>query len=87
MASPFRHVETAHPYLRLRHLGLCVFEIDHPATQAKKRRLAGDAATFVVWDFERDPLERLPERLRRDLGYRARNAAASSGKARRGCRS
>jgi O-methyltransferase involved in polyketide biosynthesis len=90
--------------LRLRHLGLHVFEVDHPATQAKKRRLAepgtsgsagvppalcaiqqeragrprsqpdfadavGAAATFVAWDFEHDPLDRLPERLR-DLGYR-----------------
>jgi methyltransferase (TIGR00027 family) len=54
---------------RLRHLGLRVFEIDHPATQARKRRLAGDAATFVAWDFEHDPLEGLPERLC-DLGYR-----------------
>jgi methyltransferase (TIGR00027 family) len=59
--------------LRLRHLGLRVFEIDHPATQAriqnKKRQLVGDAATFVAWDFEHDPLERLPQRLG-DLGYR-----------------
>jgi methyltransferase (TIGR00027 family) len=59
--------------LRLRHLGLRVFEIDHPATQVriqnKKRQLAGDAATFVAWDFEHDPLERLPQRLG-DLGYR-----------------
>jgi methyltransferase (TIGR00027 family) len=55
--------------LRLRHLGLRVFEIDHPATQAKKRPLAGDAATFVAWDFERDPLEQLPKRLC-DRGYR-----------------
>jgi methyltransferase (TIGR00027 family) len=79
--------------LRLGHLGLHVFEIDHPATQAKKRQLVesgtegvspasprqraarprsqdvGDAATFVAWDFEHDPLERLPQRLR-DLGYR-----------------
>jgi methyltransferase (TIGR00027 family) len=55
--------------LRLRHLGLRVFEVDHPATQARKRLLVGDAATFVAWDFERDPLPRLPERLR-DLGYR-----------------
>src|SRR5262249_22026998 len=55
--------------LRLRRLGLQVFEIDHPATQAKKRRLVGDAATFVAWDFERDPLRLLPERLC-DLGYR-----------------
>jgi methyltransferase (TIGR00027 family) len=55
--------------LRLRGLGLRVFEIDHPATQAKKRKLVGDAATFVAWDFEHDPLRLLPERLC-DLGYR-----------------
>jgi methyltransferase (TIGR00027 family) len=65
--------------LRLRHLGLRVFEVDHPATQANKRKqlesrtagsdIAGDAATFVAWDFEHDSLERLPQRLS-DLGYR-----------------
>jgi methyltransferase (TIGR00027 family) len=55
--------------LRLRKLGLGVFEVDHPATQARKRQLAGDAATFVAWDFERDPLQLLPGRLC-DLGYR-----------------
>ncbi len=55
--------------LRLRGLGLRVFEVDHPATQAKKRELVGDAATFVAWDFERDPPGLLPQRLR-DLGYR-----------------
>jgi methyltransferase (TIGR00027 family) len=57
--------------LRLRGLGLRVFEVDHPATQAKKCGLVGDAATFVAWDFEHDPLSRLPERLC-DLGYRRR---------------
>lgn len=55
--------------LRLRRLGLRVFEIDHPATQGRKRQLVGDAATFVAWDFERDPLRLLPGRLC-DLGYR-----------------
>ncbi len=55
--------------LRLRGLGLRVFEVDHPATQAKKRALVGDAATFVAWDFEHDPLGLLPQRLC-DLGYR-----------------
>jgi methyltransferase (TIGR00027 family) len=54
--------------LRLRHLGLRVFEVDHPATQEKKRALVGDAATCVAWDFEHDPLRLLPERLY-DLGY------------------
>ena len=55
--------------LRLRGLGLRVFEVDHPATQARKRRFVGDAATLVAWDFEHDPLPLLPERLC-DLGYR-----------------
>jgi methyltransferase (TIGR00027 family) len=60
--------------LRLRDLGLHVFEIDHPATQARKRQLAGEAATFVAWDFEHDPLERLPARLC-DVGYRRTDRA------------
>jgi methyltransferase (TIGR00027 family) len=55
--------------LRLGRLDLRVFEVDHPATQAKKRPLAGNAATFVEWDFEHDPLPLLLERLC-DLGYR-----------------
>lgn len=55
--------------LRLRHLGLRVFEIDHPATQARKRRVVGDAATFMAWDFEHDPAGQLPPRLC-GLGYR-----------------
>lgn len=55
--------------LRLRRLGLRVFEIDHPATQSTKRALAGDdAATFVAFDFEHEPLDQLPERLC-GLGY------------------
>jgi methyltransferase (TIGR00027 family) len=49
--------------LRLGALGLDVFEVDHPATQARKRRLAGGAARFVPWDFERAPLEALPAAL------------------------
>lgn len=55
--------------LRLRRPGLAVFEVDHPATQLRKRGLVGDAATFVAFDFERDPLRDLPRRLG-DLGYR-----------------
>lgn len=54
--------------LRLRSLGLRVFEVDHPATQVRKRQLLGDAATFVAWDFEHDPLRLLPEHLC-NLGY------------------
>jgi methyltransferase (TIGR00027 family) len=49
--------------------GATVYEIDHPATQARKRsRMAGEAATgrvaFVPWDFEHEPLSALPARLR-----------------------
>jgi methyltransferase (TIGR00027 family) len=45
-----------------------VFEVDHPATQAKKRALMGREpararVVFVPWDFEREPLERLRARL------------------------
>jgi methyltransferase (TIGR00027 family) len=41
-----------------------VFEIDHPATQQLKRARFGDGpATYVAWDFERDPLSELPARL------------------------
>jgi methyltransferase (TIGR00027 family) len=48
--------------------GSTVYEVDHPATQEKKRRLMGSEApsasvVFVPWDFERDPLDRLPARL------------------------
>lgn len=46
------------------------FEIDHPATQAKKRRLLGDdgirasaGATYVSWNFEQDAMEALPDAL------------------------
>jgi methyltransferase (TIGR00027 family) len=55
--------------LRLRHLGLRVFEVDHPATQRAKRPLTGDAATLVPCDFEHDPLRLLPARLA-EAGYR-----------------
>jgi methyltransferase (TIGR00027 family) len=55
--------------IRLRDLGLRVFEVDHPATQARKRQVIGDAATLVAWDFEHDPLRLLPERLA-SAGYR-----------------
>jgi methyltransferase (TIGR00027 family) len=55
--------------LRLRSLGLRVFEVDHPATQARKRELVVDAATLMAWDFERDPLRLLPACLC-DHGYR-----------------
>jgi methyltransferase (TIGR00027 family) len=56
--------------------GVAVFEVDHPATQAKKRAVmqgdppAGNVA-FIPWDFERDPLDRLDARLGLD-GHDAR---------------
>ncbi len=45
-----------------------VFEVDHPATQARKRSIMQahsiqTAARFVAWDFERDRLEELPSAL------------------------
>jgi methyltransferase (TIGR00027 family) len=44
--------------------GARFFEIDHPATQAKKRQLYGDLpVTFVPWDFERDAMSTLAARL------------------------
>jgi len=60
--------------LRLKGLGLRVFEVDHPATQAGKRPLVGDAATLVPWDFEREPLRGLPARLV-ERGFQARERA------------
>jgi methyltransferase (TIGR00027 family) len=49
--------------------GATVFEVDHPATQAKKRALMAHEpplarVVFVPWDFEHQPLAALPERLR-----------------------
>lgn len=51
--------------------GATVFEIDHPATQAKKRSIMADESAparvvFVPWDFEHEPLSALPERLKRE---------------------
>jgi methyltransferase (TIGR00027 family) len=45
--------------------GVHVLEVDHPATQARKREvLAGTgAATYVAWDFEARPLDELPGAL------------------------
>lgn len=64
-----------------RDSGLCVFEVDHPATQASKREvLAGasvtlpDSAVFVAVDFERDSLE---SRLR-EAGFRLDQPACFS---------
>jgi methyltransferase (TIGR00027 family) len=56
---------------RFRHEleGATVFEVDHPATQAKKRRVLAEGgietarAVYLPWDFERTPLADLPGRL------------------------
>jgi methyltransferase (TIGR00027 family) len=49
--------------------GAPVFEIDHPATQRLKRSRFGEGrATYVAWDFERDPPSALPARLG-ELGH------------------
>ena len=48
--------------------GARVWEIDHPATQARKRAVLGaaaGAAAYVAWDFERRRLEELPAVLAR----------------------
>lgn len=53
-----------------------VFEVDHPATQAKKRRVLAEAdapsarVDYVAWDFERRPVAELPARLA-ELGHDA----------------
>ncbi len=48
--------------------GAKVFEIDHPSTQERKRRILATAgvdagAKLLPWDFERDPVAELPGRL------------------------
>lgn len=45
-----------------------VFEVDHPATQTRKRKIldrigAESPATYVTWDFETRPMEDLPDAL------------------------
>ncbi|MEQ1508378.1 MAG: SAM-dependent methyltransferase [Myxococcota bacterium] len=46
-----------------------VFEIDHPATQARKRRVLpphpgpGPDVTYLAWDFEQRPVSELPGAL------------------------
>jgi len=55
--------------LRLRALAdVPVFEVDHPATQARKQRVlaklgAASPAHYVTWDFEARPLAELPGAL------------------------
>lgn len=51
--------------------GATVYEVDHPATQAKKRALMEGEPTaarvvFIPWNFEAEPLDRLPVRLAAD---------------------
>jgi methyltransferase (TIGR00027 family) len=53
-----------------------VYEVDHPATQARKRAVMEGEPTparvvFVPWNFESEPLDRLPARLGLD-GHDAR---------------
>ena len=46
--------------------GARVFEVDHPATQTYKLAALAAApsrATYLAWDFERDPMTELPARL------------------------
>lgn len=52
------------------------FEVDHPATQRRKKGLLGDAATasatYVAFHFERDPMSSLPTVLAEHGHERAR---------------
>ena len=49
--------------------GVTVFEVDHPATQAKKRRVIAESGApsasvvYLPWDFEGAALSELPSRL------------------------
>ena len=46
--------------------GLRFFEVDHPATQERKKRLLdaeSPSATYVPFHFERDPMSALPDAL------------------------
>src|SRR5678815_5010868 len=47
--------------------GTTVYEVDHPATQSKKRRVLegehGARTEYVAWDFESRPLSELPSEL------------------------
>ena len=53
--------------------GARVFEVDHPATQARKRERLPDprAVTYLPWDFEARPVAALPQALSA-LGHDAR---------------
>ncbi|HEX2675655.1 MAG TPA: SAM-dependent methyltransferase, partial [Polyangiales bacterium] len=48
--------------------GVQFFEVDHPATQAEKKRVlselrAESPARYLAWNFEQDPMPELPARL------------------------
>ncbi len=49
--------------------GVTFFEVDHPATQRRKRQVIADAqgksapVQYLAWDFERNPLSDLPATL------------------------
>jgi methyltransferase (TIGR00027 family) len=63
--------------LRFAHAldGATVFEVDHPATQAYKRQVLGDAppgVRYVEWDFEAHPMRELPAALAAAGHLRAR---------------
>lgn len=55
---------------------VCVFEVDHPATQARKREVlselhASSAETrYLSWNFETSPMSELPARLA-EIGHDA----------------
>jgi methyltransferase (TIGR00027 family) len=50
--------------------GATVFEVDHPATQARKRQVLDEqgvpqaGTVYLPWDFEHQPMAKLPEGLR-----------------------
>jgi methyltransferase (TIGR00027 family) len=46
--------------------GATVFEVDHPATQGRKREVVGDPANvkYLSWNFEQSPMSELPAALR-----------------------
>jgi methyltransferase (TIGR00027 family) len=51
--------------------GATVYEVDHPATQGKKRSIMDGErpaakVVFVPWDFENEPLATVPARLKRE---------------------
>src|SRR5688572_13814640 len=49
---------------RLELQGARVFEVDHPATQARKREVLPQGALYVPFDFEKEQTSALPDALR-----------------------